>query len=332
MKGKSPKPDMFYKIKNQARVTAAMFAGMELDLFTPLDNNPMDTEQLASFLGVKSEKLGPLLYALAEFNLLSENGGFFSNIPETSEYFVKGKEGYIGESSKIWKNNLLAALTTAETIQTGKPQAKYDWRDMDQAKLETIMEGMAAQDPPFARKLSADFDFSGYLTLLDAGCGSGALAIAMTEIHPQLSATVVDLPQVTPITKKTIIKANAQDRVKVISADLTLEPIPGKYDVAFLSSIIQVISKEEARKVILNVGNTVKPGGWLYIFGSGILEDTRLSPPAAVGINLVLINVYDHGQSYTESEHRGWLEEAGFDKINFDYGELIISARKHSPK
>lgn len=328
MNSQSPKPDKFYQIKNSARVTAAMFAGMELDLFTPLDDGPLDTEQLATSLGVQADKLGPLLYALAIFGLLTEDGGYFSNTPETSMYFVKGKKEYIGETSKIWKNNLLAALTTAETIRTGKPQAKYDWRDMDQAKLEELMEGMAAQDAPFARKLSVDFDFSGCYTLLDAGCGSGALAIAMTEIHPQLSATVVDLPQVTPITKKTIIKANAKDRVEVISADLTMDPIPGEYDVAFLSSIIQVISKEEARKVILNVGNTVKPGGWLYIFGSGILEDTRLSPPAAVGINLVLINVYDNGQSYTESEHRGWLEEAGFNKINFDYGEFIISAQK----
>lgn len=328
MNRQSPKPDKFYQIKNSARATVAMFAGMELDLFTPLDDGPLDTEQLASSLSVQADKLGPLLYALAIFGLLTEDGGYFSNTPETSMYFVKGKKEYIGETSKIWKNNLLAALTTAETIRTGKPQAKYDWRDMDQAKLEELMEGMAAQDAPFARKLSVDFDFSGCYTLLDAGCGSGALAIAMTEIHPQLSATVVDLPQVTPITKKTIIKANAQKRVEVISADLTMDPIPGEYDVAFLSSIIQVISKEEARKVILNVGNTVKPGGWLYIFGSGILEDTRLSPPAAVGINLVLINVYDDGQSYTESEHRGWLEEAGFNNINFDYGEFIISAQK----
>ena len=83
-----------------------------------------------------------------------------------------------------------------------------------------------------------------------------------------------------------------------------------------------VVSPEEARKIILNVGNTVNPGGWLYVFGSGILKDSRLSPQAAVGINLVLINVYDHGRSYTESEHREWLNKAGFNKINFNYEKL----------
>jgi SAM-dependent methyltransferase len=278
MDNQTPKPDMIYKINIQARVTAAMFAGMELDLFTPLEEKSMDTKQLASSLGVQGDKLGPLLYALVIYGFLTEEDGYFSNTPETSYYFVRGKENYIGESSKIWKNNLLAALTTADTIRTGQPQAKYDWRNMDQTKLETLMEGMAAHDNTAARWLSANFDFSSCQTLLDAGCGSGALAIAMTEIHPQLFATVVDLPEVTPITIKTIQKANAQGRVEVISADLAIDPIPGKYDAALLSSIIQVVSPEEARKIILNVGNTVKPGGWLYIFGSGILKDSRLSP------------------------------------------------------
>lgn len=329
MNTKTPTPDKFYQIRNEARITAAMLAGMELDLFTPLDESPMNTAQLASALGVNAEKLGPLLYALVIYGLLNEDGGYFSNTPETSYYFVKGKEGYIGESSKIWKNNLLAALTTAETIRTGIPQAKYDWQNMDREKLETLMEGMAAHDYTAARWLSEEFDFSGCHTLLDAACGSGTLAIAMTEIHSQLSATVVDLPQVTPITEKTVMKANAQDRVKVISIDLTRDPIPGRFDVAILSSIIQVVSAEEARKIILNVGKTVKPCGWLYIFGSGILMDSRLSPPAAVGINMVLINVYDHGRSYTETEHRDWLNEVGFHKIDFNYEKLYIAAQKN---
>jgi SAM-dependent methyltransferase len=328
MNDQTPKPDRFYKIRNQARETAAMLAAMELDLFTPLDEAPLDTEQLASSLGVGSEKLGPLLYALAHFGLLIEKEGYFSNTLETSHYFVRGKEAYIGEASKIWRNNLLAALSTAETIRTGVPQAKYDWRTMDQEKLEELMEGMASHDHTFARWLSKEFDFSRTRSLLDAGCGSGVLAIAMTEIHPDLTATVVDLPEVCPITERTVQRAGAQDRVKVISADLTTDPIQGDYDSAILSSIIQVVSPAEARKIILNVGKTVKPGGWLYIFGSGILKDTRLSPPAAVGINLVLINVYDHGRSFTESEHRKWLNEAGFNKIDFNYDAMYIASQK----
>jgi SAM-dependent methyltransferase len=187
---------------------------------------------------------------------------------------------------------------------------------------------MSAQDVAFANWLSAQYDFSQCRRLLDAGGGSGTLAIAMTQIHPHLTATVVDLPEVTPITEQFVMDADATGRVKVVSADLTCDPIPGMYDVAILSSVIQTLSTEEARQVTNNVGKVIKPGGWLYIFGGGMLENSRLSPKSAVEWNLVFINTYDKGQSHTEDEHRDWLREAGFEDLNFRYEEFAITARK----
>jgi 2-polyprenyl-3-methyl-5-hydroxy-6-metoxy-1,4-benzoquinol methylase len=326
----APKSDIFYQIKNVTRATAAMLAAMKLDLFTPLKNGPLDTDQLASILRVNAEKLGPLLYALVIAGLLIEEDGAFSNTPETDEFLVKGKDGYLGDAHKIWYSNLLASLKTAETIRTGAPQAKYDWSNMAEGELKALYEGMSSHDYPFAKRLSAQYDFSQCRRLLDAGGGSGTLAIAMTQIHPHITATVVDLPEVTPITEQFVMDADASDRVKVVSADLTRDPIPGMYDVAIISSVIQTLSADEARYVINNVSKVINPGGWLYIFGGGMLENSRLSPKSAVEWNLVYTNTYDNGQSYTEDEHRDWLIEAGFEDLNFRYEEFTITARKRA--
>jgi SAM-dependent methyltransferase len=262
--------------------------------------------------------------------LLIEEDGAFSNTPETDEFLVKGKDGYLGDAHKIWYSNLLASLKTAETIRTGAPQAKYDWSNMAEGELKALYEGMSSHDYPFAKRLSAQYDFSQCRRLLDAGGGSGTLAIAMTQIHPHITATVVDLPEVTPITEQFVMDADASDRVKVVSADLTRDPIPGMYDVAIISSVIQTLSADEARHVINNVSKVINPGGWLYIFGGGMLENSRLSPKSAVEWNLVYTNTYDNGQSYTEDEHRDWLIEAGFEDLNFRYEEFTITARKRA--
>jgi hypothetical protein len=152
----------------------------------------------------------------------------------------------------------------------------------------------------------------------------------MTQIHPHLTATVVDLPEVTQITEQFVMDADASGRVKVVSADLTCDPLPGMHDVAILSSVIQTLSAEEARQVINNVGKVINPGGWLYIFGGGMLENSRLLPKSSVEWNLVFINVYDNGQSYTEDEHRDWLREAGFEDLKFRLEEFTITARKRA--
>jgi len=330
MSEKTPQPDIFYQIKNGTRAAAAMLAGMKLDLFTPLKDGPLNAGRLATKLGVNAGKLAPLLYALVIAGLLTEKDGAFSNTPETNEFLVKGKVGYLGDAHKIWNSNLLASLETAETIRTGVPQAKYDWTNMAEGELKALYEGMSAQDFAFANWLSTQFDFSQCRRFLDAGGGSGTVAISMTQIHPHLTATVVDLPEVTPITEQFVMDADASGRVKVVSGDLTCDPIPGMYDVAILSSVIQTVSAEDARQVINNVGKVINPGGWLFIFGGGMLENSRLSPKTAVEWNLVFINTYDNGQSYTEEEYRDWLREAGFEDLNFRYEEFEITARKQA--
>jgi hypothetical protein len=50
-------------------------------------------------------------------------------------------------------------------------------------------------------------------------------------------------------------------------------------------------------------------------------------------MNLVFLSVYDGGQSYTESEHRAWLREAGFNDVEVRHGagpggSTVIVARK----
>jgi SAM-dependent methyltransferase len=176
--------------------------------------------------------------------------------------------------------------------------------------------------------MSKKFDFSECRSLLDAGCGSGTFAIAMTQLHPHMTATVIDLPEVTPITEEFVLDADASRSVHVVSADLTCEPIPGMHDAGMLSSVIQTLSAGDSRRVICNVGSAIKPGGWLYIVGRGMLENSRLAPRSAVEWNLVFINTYDGGQSYTEDEYRAWPAETGFEDLSFSYEEFTITARK----
>jgi hypothetical protein len=89
---------------------------------------------------------------------------------------------------------------------------------------------------------------------------------------------------------------------------------------------------DEARRALHNVGEAIEPGGLLIIVGH-VLQDSRLEPVAAVGMNLIFLSIYDAGQAYTEREHRSWLDDAGFADIEVQYdaapaGMSIVLARK----
>lgn len=95
--------------------------------------------------------------------------------------------------------------------------------------------------------------------------------------------------------------------------------LPGTYDIAVLRALLQVLSPDNARRAVQNIGVAINPGGMIYIVGQ-ILDNSRTSPPEAVGFNLLFINTYEVGESYTEHEHREWLNMAGFvdiERANF---------------
>ncbi len=319
------------KIASAVYSPFALLAGMQLDLFTALKGGPMNTEQIADAIGVGSAKLKPLLYALVVAGLLNVEGELFSNTDAAGRFLVRGSPSCVVDKHELLSDLWHATLKTAESIRTGSPQAKHDYSSMSKNELEQFFRGQHPYAIGYGRDLAARYDFSPYRTLLDVGGGSGGLAMAVTEAFPNIQATVVELPTVTPITQHFIDEAGAGNRVKVVAADVIRDSIPGSYDVAVMTAFIQVLSPDDARRALKNVSKAMSPGGEIYIRGSGIIDDSRTSPSELVAHNLVFINFYDEGQAYTEQEHKDWLEEAGFGGFKrtiLPDGGSIITARK----
>ena len=100
---------------------------------------------------------------------------------------------------------------------------------------------------------------------------------------------------------------------------------------AVMTAFLQVLSPKDARYALKNVSRVMNPGGEIYIRGGGIIDNSRTSPPELVSFNIVLVNVYDEGQAYTEQEHKEWLEEADFGTFKRSVlpdGGSIITAQK----
>ena len=64
----------------------AMLAGMQLELFTPLQYGPLTAAELAEALGVGPERLRLLLFALVAAGLLSEDDEHFANTAEAQKF------------------------------------------------------------------------------------------------------------------------------------------------------------------------------------------------------------------------------------------------------
>jgi len=135
-------PDTITRHELAVYPAMAMLAGMQLDVFTPLKDGPLAGAELAEAIGVKPEKLAPLLYALSAAQLLTVENGRFGNTAEADAYLVRGRPSYMGEGKRAFYADIWQALLkTADTIRTGRPRHKHDFHAMSEDELAKFFQG-----------------------------------------------------------------------------------------------------------------------------------------------------------------------------------------------
>ena len=151
---------------------AALLAGMQLDLFTPLRERPYGAGELAKLLHVQQEQLETLLYALAAARLLCVRDGRFANSEEADQRLVRGRSGFVGDKHLMWSHCFAAALHTAESVRSGRPAAQVDFSARDDSELAELLGGLHTGAKNVGRELAALLDIAESAEVLDVGGGS----------------------------------------------------------------------------------------------------------------------------------------------------------------
>lgn len=326
----APGPVLIRQIESGVYPAFAMQAGVQLDLFTPLDAEPLGVEALADALGVQPRHLQLLLDNLVLAGLLMVADGRYINSDEAGHFLVRGKPGYLGARFAMWSDFWHAALQTADSIRIGIPQAAHDYSHLSEEEQLGWLTALTQDALAVGQALVERYNLATYRSLLDVGGGLGGVSVMLARACPASRVTLVDLPTVTPHAERFLADEGVRDRVEARSVDLLRNAPPDQYDAAVLLKFVQVFCAEDAQTVLRNVGAAINPGGIIVVIGA-ILDDSRLTPPQTVRINLVMLNAYDGGQGYTEGEYRQWLANAGFTDIQRDEpinSMSVIVARK----
>jgi cyclopropane fatty-acyl-phospholipid synthase-like methyltransferase len=177
-----------------------------------------------------------------------------------------------------------------------------------------FIAAMHARAVPQAKAVVTSLPLAGVNRVLDVGGGSGAYAMAFARAKPGLRATVLDLPQVAPLTRDYVRKAGLSRLVDVRVGDYDKDTFPGGYDLVFLSAIIHSCSPAEVRKLFQKCARALNPGG-LIVVQEFVVDEGRISPAFSVFFALNMLVGTPGGDAYTESEIRSWLAGAGFGAI-----------------
>jgi SAM-dependent methyltransferase len=150
--------------------------------------------------------------------------------------------------------------------------------------------------------------------LLDIGSGPATYPIALCEQFSPLRATIFDLPATLKLTEGFVRRAGLSERIRLIAGDYRSDPIPGSYDVIFLSNIIHGENDERNRSLIDKLARHLEPAGRVVI-KDHILDDSRANPPVGAIFSLLMLLTTDGGRCYSFGEIKRWFENAGLAQI-----------------
>jgi predicted O-methyltransferase YrrM len=305
----------------------AMLAGLQLDIFSTLKDRSKSSQDIADDLQIDAKKLRILLQALVAADLLSLSEGKFENTEESNFYLVKDSPAYVGGGHPfvawLWEK----IPHTAETVRTGLPQAPHDWYEETTPEMMPITDAYHKGSLTSADALLSQFDLSEHRHIADIGGGTGALAISLTDALPRLEITIIDLKAAILLAEDYINPVPQKDRIHLQVHDMVKDPLTASFDGAIMSSFTQVLSSEQNQQALQHTFDMLEPSGCLYIMAA-VLNDDTVSPKGTTLGNLILMNIYDGGQAFTESEYREWLTNAGFVDIERIQDTGIIRAVK----
>lgn len=294
-------------------------AAHELDLFSSLSGGGETTAtEFAEREGIEERPAEMLLTGCAALGLLEGVEGRYRNSALAEEYLVRGKPYYFGGFVQMLDQRLYAGWgRLTEAIRTNRPttwdpeQQRSMFDGEDPVLLGVFWEAMHSLSTFTSRALGTAVDLSDTARLLDVGGGSAAYDIELCRLYPQLTATVYDLPQVTPIAAEKIAQAGLSERIATVAGDFFADDrMPDGHDTILLSMIMHDWAEGRCRAILQKCWAALPTGG-LLIISELLVNDQRTGPPPAALMSLNML-VETEGRNYTPSEYARWLTDIGF--------------------
>lgn len=290
--------------------SAALFAAIELDLFTAVANGADDVSKLASALQISPRNAARMVPVLLALGLLERRDGRLVNAPDVDRFLVRGKSTYAGPWMLFTKPRWREWGQLSEHLQANdiRPLGMYESFTVEEARRyhrATYSVGMGA-----GRRFVREVDLTGRKKLLDLGGGSGAYSIVATAAFPGLKATVFDLPPVAAVAREFIAAHGAADRVAAMAGDFTRDPLPPA-DIVLMASNLPQYAPEIIAEVIAKAFGALAPGGEMHLIGEA-LDDDRAGPldPALWGLAEAIEG--STGVAHSVADCRRFFSEAGF--------------------
>ena len=297
----------------------ALFAALELDLFTRIAEGTDTVPAIAQAVGIAPNRARTLLTALKTVGLVSEADGRFANAPATSAFLVAGARGDFRDYVRVVNGGFLyegcrhlGKALRGERVFPDKGLYEgivYSEGGVGGAAFSAAQH--AGSLGP-AQLMARRTDLEGARSLLDVAGGSGAYTLAFLRQHPNLRATILDFPDTVATAKRYVAEAGMSDRVQHVGGNAITTEWPGGQDVVLMSYLWSAVGASDIQVLARKAFAASTPGGRVLIHDF-MVDDAHETPRFAAWYLLASMVDNPGAECLTPAFVEGALREAGFE-------------------
>ncbi|MFT5392298.1 MAG: ubiquinone/menaquinone biosynthesis C-methylase UbiE [Gammaproteobacteria bacterium] len=297
----------------------ALFAGLHVDVFSRLSGATKTVEDISRESGVPVNRLRILMQALAAVGLVSLDDDRYSNTEGAEAFLVQGSKYDFGDYLRYQidqqmyghleqLNSCIDGTLDAEAV------ASYaHWMsDPQQAALYSNSQHSGSLGP--GRSLARMVNLEGATSLLDVGGGTGAMTIRLCEAYPDLTATIVDFPNVAAIGWNFISEAGLVNRVRYIPANALDAAWPTEQSALLMSYLFSGVPGEAIPDLIQRAFDSLAPGGH-YMVHDFMVSDDGSGPSLAALWQLQHMAFTPDARSVSHDWLNRYLAGVGFQDV-----------------
>jgi SAM-dependent methyltransferase len=294
-------------------ICRVIMAGVRLGIYEELSVGSATAREIASRKGLNAQGAEHLLDCLCAAGHLVRKSDRYAITARAKKWLAPASPTYIGAFLEFnydqweWWSNLENVVKTGEGFEIhgfGAEDPRWERYITAMHQLARLSAPEVAQKlrlPPNPKKL------------VDLAGAHGWFAAELCKRHPDLQATVLDLPGSVKIGKRIIAEARLSERVRHFEGDILKDELDGPFDGALAFQIIHHLTPEQNVALFRKVHAALNPGGVLAILDyfappPGHKPDTA----SFLGLHFFLTS---SAATYSVEQLKAWLKEAGFSAV-----------------
>lgn len=297
-------------------VPLVLEAAIHHRVFDVLDGSPMTLAELAHATGASRRGLAAIANMLVGFEFLHKDAaGKFSLTPESAAFLVSTKPSFQGGIIRHTSTQLLPNwLKLNQVVATGHPAMSVNQETAGGEFFKEFVNDLFPMNYPIARQLAEHLNLGAAgkpVSVLDLAAGSGVWSVALAQTGANVHVTVVDWPEVVPVTRKTVARHGLAERYSYVEGDLLGADFGSGYHIATLGHILHSEGIARSKKLLEKTFHALAPGGTIAI-AEFLVNADRTGPAGGLIFAVNMLVNTDEGDTYSFEEISEWLREAGF--------------------